>query len=111
LWCLLHRVTLTNVRAHWLGRGESTSASWSVQTHCPGRGGIAPVGRSPAPPGLDVVLQPDGVAYCDDEVVLRGQACRQGVAPDRAHGVMVRVARRSTSQPWSLASDRTAAPQ
>ncbi|MGH3886987.1 MAG: hypothetical protein ACRDSZ_10535 [Pseudonocardiaceae bacterium] len=41
--------------------------------------------------GLGVVRPLRGVAYCDDEVVLRGQAARLEVAPDRAHGLVVRV--------------------
>jgi hypothetical protein len=43
--------------------------------------------------GLGVVQSLDGVAYCDDEVVLRGRAARLEVAPDRALGLMVRVVR------------------
>jgi Diacylglycerol kinase catalytic domain len=43
--------------------------------------------------GLGVVRPVDGVAYCDDEVVLRGRAARLEVAPDRALGLMVRVVR------------------
>ncbi|MGH3964228.1 MAG: hypothetical protein ACRDRY_13390, partial [Pseudonocardiaceae bacterium] len=41
--------------------------------------------------GLGVVRPLQGVAYCDDEVVLRGQAARLEVAPDRALGLAVRV--------------------
>lgn len=38
------------------------------------------------------VLRPvDGVAYCDEQVVLRGRAARLEVAPDRALGLVVRV--------------------
>jgi hypothetical protein len=44
--------------------------------------------------GLGVVRPLQGVAYCDDEVVLRGQAARLEVAPDRALGLVVRVVRR-----------------
>jgi hypothetical protein len=44
--------------------------------------------------GLGVVRPLQGVAYCDDEVVLRGHASRLEVTPDRAHGVVVRVVRR-----------------
>ncbi|MGH3771056.1 MAG: hypothetical protein ACRDRW_06630 [Pseudonocardiaceae bacterium] len=44
--------------------------------------------------GLGVVRPLDGVAYCDDEVVLRGRAARLEVAPDRALGLTVRVVRR-----------------
>ncbi|MGH3836208.1 MAG: hypothetical protein ACRDSF_10965 [Pseudonocardiaceae bacterium] len=44
--------------------------------------------------GLGVVRPLDGVAYCDDEVVLRGQASRLEVTPDRALGLVVRVVRR-----------------
>ncbi len=43
--------------------------------------------------GLGVVRPLDGVAYCDDEVVLRGRALRLEVAPDRALGLVVRVVR------------------
>jgi hypothetical protein len=43
--------------------------------------------------GLGVVQPLDGVAYCDDQVVLRGRACRLEVAPDRALGLVVRVVR------------------
>jgi hypothetical protein len=41
--------------------------------------------------GLGVVRPLEGVAYCDDEVVLRGRAARLEVAPDRALGLVVRV--------------------
>ncbi|MGQ0716573.1 MAG: hypothetical protein ACT4NP_04500 [Pseudonocardiales bacterium] len=44
--------------------------------------------------GLGVVRPLNGVAYCDDEVVLRGQAARLEVVPDHAHGLVVRVVRR-----------------
>ncbi len=44
--------------------------------------------------GLGVVRPLDGVAYCDDEVVLRGHASRLEVVPDRALGLVVRVVRR-----------------
>ncbi len=44
--------------------------------------------------GLGVVRPLEGVAYCDDEVMLRGQASRLEVAPDRALGLVVRVMRR-----------------
>jgi hypothetical protein len=44
--------------------------------------------------GLGVVRPLQGVAYCDDEVVLRGQASRLEVTPDRALGLVVRVVRR-----------------
>jgi hypothetical protein len=43
--------------------------------------------------GLGVVRPLQGVAYCDNEVVLRGQAARLEVVPDRALGLMVRVVR------------------
>ena len=43
--------------------------------------------------GLGIIRPVDGVAYCDDEVVLRGQAARLEVAPDRALGLVVRVVR------------------
>lgn len=41
-----------------------------------------------------VVAPVDGVAYCDDEVVLRGRASRLEVIPDREFGLVVRVVRR-----------------
>ncbi|MGH4008148.1 MAG: hypothetical protein ACRDTH_08335 [Pseudonocardiaceae bacterium] len=44
--------------------------------------------------GLGVVRPLQGVAYCDDEVVLRGQASRLEVVPDRALGLTVRAVRR-----------------
>ena len=44
--------------------------------------------------GLGVVRPLQGVAYCDDEVVLRGRASRLEVAPDREFGLVVRVVRR-----------------
>jgi hypothetical protein len=44
--------------------------------------------------GLGVVRPLQGVAYCDDEVVLRGQASRLDVVPDRELGLVVRVVRR-----------------
>jgi hypothetical protein len=44
--------------------------------------------------GLGVVGPLDGVAYCDDEVVLRGRAARLEVTPDTEHGLAVRVVRR-----------------
>lgn len=43
--------------------------------------------------GLGVVRPLEGVAYCDEEVVLRGQARRLEVAPDRTLGLVVRVVR------------------
>jgi hypothetical protein len=43
--------------------------------------------------GLGVVRPLDGVAYCDDEVVLRGRATLLEVTPDRALGLVVRVVR------------------
>lgn len=43
--------------------------------------------------GLGVVAPLDGVAYCDDQVVLRGRAARLEVTPDREFGLMVRVVR------------------
>jgi hypothetical protein len=43
---------------------------------------------------LGVVRPLQGVAYCDDEVVLRGHASRLEVAPDRELGLVVRVVRR-----------------
>jgi hypothetical protein len=43
--------------------------------------------------GRGVVRPLDGVAYCDDEVVLRGRAALLEVAPDRALGLVVRVVR------------------
>jgi hypothetical protein len=44
--------------------------------------------------GRGVVAPLDGVAYCDDEVVLRGRASRLEVTPDRTLGLVVRVVRR-----------------
>ncbi|MGH3767775.1 MAG: hypothetical protein ACRDTX_21960 [Pseudonocardiaceae bacterium] len=44
--------------------------------------------------GRGVVAPLDGVAYCDDEVVLRGCASRLEVTPDREFGLEVRVVRR-----------------
>jgi hypothetical protein len=44
--------------------------------------------------GRGVVAPLDGVAYCDDAVVLRGRASRLEVTPDRALGLVVRVVRR-----------------
>ena len=44
--------------------------------------------------GRGVVAPLDGVAYCDDEVVLRGRAARLEVTPDREFGLAVRVVRR-----------------
>lgn len=44
--------------------------------------------------GLGVVQPVRGVAYCDDTVVLRGQALRLEVTPDPEHGLLVRVVRR-----------------
>lgn len=43
--------------------------------------------------GRGVVRPLDGVAYCDDEVVLRGRATLLEVTPDRALGLVVRVVR------------------
>ncbi|MGH3821901.1 MAG: hypothetical protein ACRDRA_03520 [Pseudonocardiaceae bacterium] len=43
--------------------------------------------------GCGVVAPVDGVAYCDDEVVLRGRAARLEVTPDRELGLVVRVVR------------------
>ncbi|MDQ4103258.1 MAG: hypothetical protein M3186_05965 [Actinomycetota bacterium] len=44
--------------------------------------------------GLGVIRPVDGVAYCDDELVLRGRAARLEVVPDRELGLVVRVVRR-----------------
>jgi hypothetical protein len=44
--------------------------------------------------GRGVVAPLDGVAYCDDEVVLRGQAARLEVMPDRELGLVARVVHR-----------------
>jgi hypothetical protein len=41
--------------------------------------------------GLGVVAPVHGVAYCDESVVLRGQATRLTVQPDPRHGLTVRV--------------------
>ncbi len=43
--------------------------------------------------GRGVVAPLDGVAYCDDQVVLRGRAARLEVTPDREFGLVVGVAR------------------
>jgi hypothetical protein len=47
--------------------------------------------------GRGMVAPLDGVAYCDDEVVLRGRAARLEVTPDRELGLLVRVVRRGLS--------------
>ncbi|MGH3980037.1 MAG: hypothetical protein ACRDRZ_13730 [Pseudonocardiaceae bacterium] len=44
--------------------------------------------------GLGVIRPVRGVAYCDDQLVLRGQASRLEVTPDPEHGLLVRVVRR-----------------
>ncbi len=44
--------------------------------------------------GLGVVRPVQGVAYCDDDLVLRGAALRLEVTPDPQHGLVVRVVRR-----------------
>ncbi|MGH3943232.1 MAG: hypothetical protein ACRDTG_32340 [Pseudonocardiaceae bacterium] len=44
--------------------------------------------------GLGVIRPVQGVAYCDDDPVLRGAASRLEVTPDRQHGLVVRVVRR-----------------
>lgn len=44
--------------------------------------------------GRGVVAPLDGVAYCDDEVILRGRATRLEVMPDHELGLVVRVVRR-----------------
>jgi hypothetical protein len=44
--------------------------------------------------GLGVLRPLDGVAYCDNELVLRGPASRLEVRPDRALGLVARVVRR-----------------
>ncbi len=44
--------------------------------------------------GLGVVRRVQGVAYCDDDLVLRGAASRLEVTPDPQHGLVVRVVRR-----------------
>lgn len=44
--------------------------------------------------GLGVIRPVHGVAYCDDQVVLRGQASRLEVTPDPQRGLLVRVVRR-----------------
>ena len=44
--------------------------------------------------GLGVVRPVDGVAYCDNNPVLRGVASRLEVRPDRALGLVVRVVHR-----------------
>lgn len=44
--------------------------------------------------GQGVLRTVRGVAYCDDELVLRGTASRIEVAPDPQHGLLVQVIRR-----------------
>ncbi|HEX2297127.1 MAG TPA: hypothetical protein VHH34_01180, partial [Pseudonocardiaceae bacterium] len=44
--------------------------------------------------GLGVVAPVRGVAYCDDDPVLRGRAARLEVQPDPQRGLVVRVLRR-----------------
>ncbi len=44
--------------------------------------------------GLGVIRDVRGVAYCDDQLVLRGQASRFEVTPDMEHGLLVRVVHR-----------------
>lgn len=44
--------------------------------------------------GHGVVRAVHGVAYCDDEPVLRGAAARLEVTPDPRHGLLVRVVQR-----------------
>ncbi|MGH3917341.1 MAG: hypothetical protein ACRDTC_28605 [Pseudonocardiaceae bacterium] len=44
--------------------------------------------------GRGVVRPVRGVAYCDDDLVLRGSASRLEVTPDRERGLVVRVVRR-----------------
>ncbi len=44
--------------------------------------------------GLGVIRPVNGVAYCDDELVLRGPANRLEVVPDHALGLTVRVVHR-----------------
>ncbi|MPZ66885.1 MAG: hypothetical protein GEU83_15710 [Pseudonocardiaceae bacterium] len=44
--------------------------------------------------GLGVIKPVRGVAYCDDQLVLRGQASRLEVTPDPEHGLLVRVVHR-----------------
>ena len=56
--------------------------------------------------GLGVVRPLDGVAYCDDEVVLRGRASRLEVSPDRALGLVVRVVPRGLARRGRWATGR-----
>lgn len=44
--------------------------------------------------GLGVLTPVRGVAYCDDQLVLRGHASRLDVTPDPEHGLLVRVVHR-----------------
>ncbi|MGQ0775292.1 MAG: hypothetical protein ACT4NY_12860 [Pseudonocardiales bacterium] len=44
--------------------------------------------------GLGVVRPVQGVAYCDNDLVLRGHAARLEVTPDPEHGLVVRVVQR-----------------
>ncbi|MGH3787515.1 MAG: hypothetical protein ACRDRG_13410 [Pseudonocardiaceae bacterium] len=56
--------------------------------------------------GLGVIRPVDGVAYCDDELVLRGPAARLEVVPDRAHGLVVRVVSRGVRRRIRCAAGR-----
>ena len=56
--------------------------------------------------GLGVVRPLDGVAYCDDEVVLRGRASRLEVSPDRGLGLVVRVVSRGFARRARWAAGR-----
>lgn len=44
--------------------------------------------------GFGMVHPVQGVAYCDNDLVLRGRAARLEVTPDPQHGLVVRVVRR-----------------
>jgi hypothetical protein len=76
--------------------GLPTAPSTAADLALRGEPGRVPLVRDDAGGvlvGLGMVRPVDGVAYCDDEVVLRGQAARLEVAPDRTLGLVVRVVR------------------
>lgn len=56
--------------------------------------------------GLGVIKPVRGIAYCDDELVLRGQASRLEVTPDPERGLLVRVVRRRLLGRARLAAGR-----
>ncbi len=52
--------------------------------------------------GLGVIKPVRGVAYCDDQLVLRGPASRLEVTPDLEHGLLVRVVHRRLLLGWRV---------